>query len=182
MTSKRNLGPILAAAGGVLAVAAVVTGFIVVGGPGDARDRRLDEITQSRINNVVVVVQCAFNATGEAPMTLAAAKATPRPTGTDNAYPLCQGNEIDGFEVGQGLQPAGPGDITYERTGPMRINVCGNFRVPLEKGESGYYAGMGYIYPQLEDARPRGVHCYAIDLAEAPAKPTSHAGHMGDFE
>ena len=172
MTSKRNLGPILAIAGSAVAIAAVITGFVLVGGPGDARDRRLDEIVQGRINNVVVVVQCAFDATGEAPMSLAAAKSTPRPAGTDNAYPLCQGNDVNGFEVGQGLQPAGHGDITYNRTGPARIDVCGNFRAPLKKGEAGYYAGMGYIYPQLEDARPKGVHCYTIDLIKAPANPS----------
>ena len=46
----RNLGPVLALTGAGIAVVAVIAGFIAVGGPGDARERRLDGITMNRIS------------------------------------------------------------------------------------------------------------------------------------
>lgn len=70
MTSKHNLGPVIALTGAGIAVAAVIAGFILVGGPGDARERRLDDMTMQRISSVTQTAQCVFNVTGAAPVSI----------------------------------------------------------------------------------------------------------------
>ena len=167
MTSKRNLGPIFALTGAGIAIAAVIAGFIAVGGPGDARDRRFDDITFSKLNAVIGIAQCAFETTGEAPANFEAAKATPN-SSENKAFPLCESNDARGIAVTSGSQPANPGDMTYERLAPAQIRACGHFRAPFDVNHAGYTAGLTYLYPQLDEPAPAGVRCYVIDLIKNP--------------
>jgi|JI10StandDraft_1071094.scaffolds.fasta_scaffold25221_7 hypothetical protein len=166
MTSKRNLGPVIALTGAGITVAAVVAGFIVVGGPGDARERRLDSIAMTRISQTLNVVQCAFNATGDVPATLEdAAKTRSILPDKSVAPPLCGENQPSPDRVATGSQPAAPGDVTYRPTGGAGIRLCGNFRRAHDVNDrlDGYYPPNS-AYPQLDEARPAGIHCFEFEL------------------
>ena len=187
MTSKRNLGSILAMAGGVVAIAAVITGFIVIGGPGDARERRLDSATMNRVENVISVAQCALNITGAAPASIEDAHALRPPPTQDNPVPVtCGGDASVHPQIKTGEQPAGPGDVVYSAIDATHIRICGSFRRPFsDRDKDEFYTPLGGAYPQLSEPRPAGVHCYEVELlkgADTTANPTSHVGHMGDFE
>jgi hypothetical protein len=171
MTSKRNLntrnlGPVIALTGAGIAIAAVIAGFIAIGGPGDARERRLDGMTMTRITQTLSVVQCAYNATGAVPATLQdAAKTRTKYPDPQSVPPLCGENHPSPARVTTSDQPANPGDVTYRPTSGAGIKLCGNFRRAHDINDrlDGYYPLDG-AYPQLDAARPAGIYCYEIDL------------------
>jgi hypothetical protein len=179
MTAKRNLGPILALTGAGIAVAAVVAGFIITGGPGDARDRRLDEITERRIRHVVEVIQCAFDATGAAPRDFESALATqPSKSGLNAGAASCSPPFVTiDFLVSQS-EPLQPGQVSYRASEATTVQVCGNFRA-ARKSPTTPYADDGYgefnlqlAYPQVFRARPAGAHCFELDLTKYERAPT----------
>lgn len=166
MTSKRNLGPAIALTGAGIAVAAVIAGFIVVGGPGDARERRLDGITMTRISQTLGIVQCALHATGAVPASLQDAVNTrAKFPDTKSVPPMCGETQPFTDRVTTGDQPATLGDVTYRPTGGAGVSVCGNFRRAHNANDrlDGYFPLDG-VYPQLDEARPAGIHCYEIQL------------------
>jgi hypothetical protein len=168
MTSKRDLGPILAIAGAAIALIAVIAGFIIIGGPGDARDRRLDEMTTGRVMDIFNVVQCAFNGTGAAPSTFeAAASALGRIAKDEPLQPCNFGMPTERLAVLSGRTPPNPGDISYEANAPNRVTLCANFRRP-DEGE--FCNGVCIRDPRTSiftAARPTGIHCYDLELTES---------------
>ena len=169
MTRRLDLGPILAIAGAAVAVVAIIAGFIIVGGPGHARDQRLDQLTSQKIGQVVGTAQCAFDTSGVAPIDYATATRT-RSTPAPGMPPaLCDATSGMQLKVGTGDAPAAPGDITYQDTTPTQIKVCANFYAPQTR-ENGAQTFPPYsnIYPALADGHPAGVHCYVIDLVKSP--------------
>lgn len=167
--NQRNLGPVLALTGAGIAIAAVIAGFIAVGGPGDARERRLDGITMNRISAALSVVQCAFNATGAVPATIEEAANTRAKLPTPQSPPpLCKETSSPANDIIKSNQPAVPGDVSYQPTGGAGVSLCGNFRRPhtAEDRQAGYYP-MNSAYPQLDEAHPAGIHCFNIELIPA---------------
>jgi hypothetical protein len=168
MTSKRDLGPILAIAGAVVVVAAVIAGFIAVGGPGDARDRRLDEMTLGRMSNIVAAAQCAFTLEGAAPPDLAGLSAAMDRV-TQRAATDDRGCDV------YGSTPLAD-DVEYSRLADDRIHLCGDFRRPFDPDNKrpGTYTGRPQgRFSQLSKAHPAGRHCYEIQLVKAPAIPAN---------
>lgn len=168
--TQRNLGPVIALTGAGIAIAAVIAGFIAVGGPGDARERRLDGMTMTRISQTLSVVQCAFNATGAVPATLQDAAKTREAEPSSNPDPnyapsMCGEHTPSPDRVTTGDQPATVGDVTYRPTGGNGISLCGNFRRAYKSDEprDGYYPFDG-AYPQLNEARAAGIHCFEVEL------------------
>lgn len=180
MTRLRNLGPVLVLTGAGVAVAAIVAGFIVVGGPGNARDRRLDDLTLQKIGQVVGVVQCAFSASGIAPVDYASAAKTRSLPPAPNVPPaLCDGGGGVAPAVGQGDAPAAPGDITYQDVTPTQVKVCAKFHAPSRAESAQMFLPYSDIYPALAEGHPAGAHCYVLDLVKPDlgggwpgAKPT----------
>lgn len=167
MINQRNLGPILAAAGAVLAAAAIIAGFIITGGPGDARDRRLDDLTVDHLRDVFNVVQCAYNGSGVAPPTLDAARKARGRIAKDEPLQDCDfGIEPDDIPVSSGRTPSNPGDISYEATGKDTITLCANFRRP---GDSKLYTQYGprRVTSIFHDPHPAGVQCYDLTLTQS---------------
>lgn len=174
MLNSRDLGPMLAIAAAVVAVIAIIAGFVVIGGPGHTRDRRLDEITQGKLNTVLDVVQCAFNATNLAPLTFEAAKATrPNHLEPNAGPPTCGATPDNRFTVVEGESPA-VGEVTYEVTSVSRIKLCANYRVEGGGPNQAYASSYGAFYPQIDRARPGGVECYEIDLVRTVFDPVPH--------
>ncbi len=171
MTSKRSLGPILAMAGAAIVGAAVVAGFIAIGGPGDARDRRLDEMMIGKMTDVANIAQCAFNATGVVSASIEDAAKTRGWLDPDVAPELCSfGTTTEHRTVSSGAEPGAAGDVSYAALPPNRIKVCGNFRRPSTATDT-ECRGICYgrrSYPELLEPRlTAGQHCYEIQLAAA---------------
>lgn len=187
MISRRNLGPVLALTGAGIATAAVIAGFILVGGPGDARERRLDDMTMNRLANGIRIAQCAFNITGSVPASIEEAHAMRRAP-TDPAGPgsLCgNGEPAETTRLRTGDKPVAAGDVSYQATGAANIRLCGNFRRPYRSDQRGHgwYNNMEGIYPQLSASRPAGIHCFDIELIKGnQLSLPSHEGHMTIIE
>lgn len=173
MTSKRNpnnrnLGPVIALTGAGIAAAAVIAGFIVIGGPGDARDRRLDEIAMERIMQASQLVQCAFNLSGAAPATIEEAGKIVSSGAAAGTLPNCPYYpDTTANQIGQGSNPAAPGDTTYEKVSNTSVRYCGNFRRPFAPSKPAQpdYRRDDYFGGSWQDPRPKaGPHCYEVDL------------------
>lgn len=187
MTRSPRLGPMLATAGGALALAAVVTGFVVIGGPGDARDRRLDDAAMSRIENAIATAQCALNVTGAAPASIEEAnQIRPAPTETAPTPPTCGDAAAERGRLTTGDRPVAPGDVVYRAIDLTNIRICANFRRPrTDRDNDRYYGPLAAAYPQLSAPRPAGVHCYDIKLAKGGSLTDVgglHVGHIDAFE
>lgn len=187
MTSKRNLGPILAMAGAAIVGAAVVAGFIAVGGPGDARDRRLDEQTMGKIMSSTEIAQCAFNVSAAAPASPEeATQIFARSAAAGKQQNCSQELRIDLKDmVKTGGQPTAPGDVVYEKLGKDRIRLCGNFRRPFDPSRpppESYGGWRDVFYPNWRQPRPNsGVYCYNIDLVSQTVDD-SQAGSSPEAE
>lgn len=168
MTGKRDLGPILALAGGGIAIAAVIAGFIITGGPGDARERRLDELTTGRVTDVFNVIQCAYNGTGAAPSTFeAATKTQGRIAKSEPLQPCSFGMPPERLAVLPGRTPPNPGDISYEVMGPSSITICANFHRPLEGNNCNGMCAYGSRNVPFFTIHPAGIHCYDLELTQS---------------
>jgi hypothetical protein len=165
MTRRLDLGPILAIAAAAVAGVAIVAGFIIVGGPGHARERRLDDLTTQKVGQLIGTVQCAFDASGVAPIDYpTAAKTRSAPT-TGMAPILCDTTGGLQLKVGAGDTPAAPGDIAYRDTSPTQIKVCANFHSQQTREEGAQnFPPYSDIYPVLAEGHSAGVHCYVLDL------------------
>ncbi len=176
MTSRRNLGPALAIFGGVVVVGAVIAGFLVVGGPGDARDARLDKAAMEKLNELASESQCAFEATGKTYASMAEMKAVADRTrrGTGHQASACShvSPDVQPDEVGGDGDPAKPGDIDYAAIDETHIRLCGNFHRAYDpkRPRLNNYGFMSDDFVEFARARPAGKHCYEIELLP-PIKP-----------
>ena len=168
MTRQRNLGPVLALAGAGIALAAAIAGFFVVGGPGDARARRLDEITNERVGAALDSIQCAFNGSGEAPASIGdSLRARGWRFQPDDDTDCAQWNGEEVASAARDVAPTHSGDITYTRLANDRIRICAFFQLPADaKPCSSCYQGQ--TYDAYFAARPTGAHCYDIGLVRQP--------------
>lgn len=166
--ASRDLGPVFAIAATAIAVIAIVAGFIIVGGPGHARDERLDQMTAQKVGQVVSVAQCALDASGIAPVDYKAATQTRSAPIPGMPPAFCGANSGMQLTVGGGDAPAMPGDITYQETGPTQIKVCANYHAAqIQNDGRPVYSPFGDVYPALSEGHPAGVHCYVIDLMKS---------------
>jgi len=162
MTSRRDLGPILAAAGLAVVAIAVVAGFLAIGGPGDARARRFDDRTMQKIAGVANNAQCSYTRTGAAPKSLDEAR---KIDATPSSVPLSECTYVD---------PALISDldgIDYAPLDANRIRICADFRRPTDKRRPGYPTWQGEFSPFNEDRPQAGRHCFEIRLVERPSPP-----------
>lgn len=166
MTRNRDLGPILAIAGAALAVVAVIAGFIIIGGPGDARDRRLDEMTMQRVYAAAKMANCVFTLDGAAPAEIRDAReriaeaARVNPNQTECTY----------FTLNSDMPSA-----AYSRLDESHIRVCAEFRRPYDPGPNDALERLNSSYaefPELLEPRPAGQHCYDIQMIAAKPAPT----------
>lgn len=160
MTSKRDLGPILGVTAAAVALAAIVTGFIVVGGPGDARAKRFDAMTMGRINTIAHAARCVMTVSGSAPATRADLLARIRL----GDLPLESCGYLDTTQI------EASNEIEYAALGASVIRLCGTFRLPYDEADT----ETGWIntdtsFPELGVDRPAGRHCYDVRLRPIPA-------------
>ncbi len=172
MTSKRDLGPILAIAGAAIAVIAVVAGFIVIGGPGDARDKRIDHHRLSVVAEVARTAICAYAIAGEAPATIADAYEITYGTTVLPDDDRCRGFSRD-------FSWSAPA-AEYRKLDASRVEICQTFlradSAPAQINDplypDVYYPEGPFGMRELAVARASaGRHCYEIKLAPPSATP-----------
>ena len=166
MSQKRNLGPILALTGAGIALAAVIAGFVVTGGPGDARDRRLDEMTMQRLYTVASMVNCAFVLNGTAPPDISTARESIHAAIRARPDTVPCGHFTPNSEM--------PG-ADYTRIDDTSIRLCADFLRPYTAAPDGPpdFRNPDYMaFPELRATRPAGNHCYDIELIRPPAPPS----------
>jgi len=165
MTPARNLGPLLAAGFGVLTLGAAIAGLLITGGPGQTRDRRLDDMTLEHIGSLSAGVECAVRFSGQTPAT------------KDEIFGLIAKQRLAAEGGGCGLYVHDVSnllrswqDLDYQRLSDRRYSVCASFRLSgtgpdeLSTGREWSYAA-----PELLQPRPApGRHCYEISLPEFP--------------
>jgi hypothetical protein len=165
----------------------VIAGFILVGGPGDARERRLDEMTLDRAKRTIDMAHCVFNSTGSAPSAIEeASKVRAAVVNVDNVTTFCGVDLRASDRISTGEQPATRGDVTYRAIDASHIRICGNFYRSQPDDRRDYYrSSLWTAYPQLLRAHPAGIHCFEFELvkgADLSNYTNSHAGHMDVFE
>ncbi len=158
MTSRRDLGPVLGAVGALTAAAAIVAGFIVVGGPGEARAERFDHMTMERITTIANAARCVMTVSGSAPATRADLLARLRMGG----LPIENCGYIDLTQI------EASEEIEYAALGASMIRVCGVFKTESEPHDD-QISFIGESFPELAVERPAGRHCYDVRLRPFPA-------------
>lgn len=158
MTSRRDLGPVLAVAGGVVILAAVIAGFVAVGGPGDARARRLDENKINQMRQIAYAAQCAYTAKGEIPVSLPAIRIAldardPTPP------PGCEYVQTEALTTRV---------VTYSAPAGDTIELCADFQRPPERVAPATNFGV-FAFPELDRKWKPGRECYSVKLVRIDA-------------
>lgn len=179
MTRRRNLGPILAIAGAAIALASIIAGFVLVGGPGDTRDRRIDHnrlAAVAQIAEIAEIANCAYALTKVAPESVAVALETiARRTHDPQDY------RCSGFD-GRITLPTPL--VEYRKLDASHIELCQTFLRPDPNppriNDPDY---PDVIYPEgpfgwrdLDVPRSSaGRFCYQVELS-IHTEPTSMSG------
>ena len=170
MTSRRDLGPPLAIAGGIVVVVAIIAGFVAVGGPGAARDDRLDQLTMDKITSMAHAAQCAYNTRGTTFATFAEVQAEAQRAQAASQADSCQRlhyADVTLDKIGNDGDPAKLGEVDYTTIDTRTVRLCGNFRRPHDPFPRFDRAYDSSLYPVLNAERPAGKHCYEIKLVQA---------------
>lgn len=156
MTKPPNLGPILAGAGLAIIVAAVVTGFIAVGGPGSARADRLDAQKFGQMRAIANATVCRIASGDEAPGSLAdLAAASPALPPQPDKTPCIN------YDASRLDQPG----VDYERVDATHIRLCAEFLRPFdpERQRSNAWYGPN-TFSELNKPGPAGRRCYDLTV------------------
>lgn len=174
MSQKRDLGPILAIAGGAVAIIAVITGFIIIGGPGDTRDRRLDEMTMQHVSSLTNGVECARRLSGEMPETPSDIIETMSLNRLASESSGCGSFLYDGERLLRGWQ-----DLEYEVLADRKVRICADFIRPSPSPSDemvvvdGPDVAWRYGFRELDVVRPSaGRHCYEIAIPDYGQRST----------
>lgn len=178
MTRSRDLGPMLAIAGAAIAIVAVIAGFIIIGGPGDARERRLDEMTIQQVSSLASGVECARRLSGkmpDSPSDIIEAASLNRLAAEASG---CGTFLYDGERLLHGWR-----DLEYEVLKDRNIRICADFvRASPSHGEEqivvhGPDVAWRYGFQELDVVRPSaGRHCYDIAIPDySPRTPPQTA-------
>jgi hypothetical protein len=157
--NRLDLRTVLAAAGAAATLGAVIGGFVIVGGPGDARALRYDERTLTNIEIAARLARCAYSLDGETPASLDEARVAFEARQPEAEMLGCYFNPGDLDRVDE---------VTYARTGDAAIEVCSSFRRPSQTTDDAFSMfsfSMTGEFPELSEPRPEaGEACYDIEL------------------
>ncbi len=154
MTSKPDLGVIVAVVSGLAVIAAIIAGLVAVGGPGQARDQRLDDAHYQAIGAVATAAQCVFVETGALPGTIEEVRSA--------VADLSFGERE--FECA--ALPAGvDAMVSYEVAGPDQLNLCSEFRRPTPVQNRRNFQVYADRFPELAAERTEiGRRCYLLQI------------------
>jgi hypothetical protein len=161
MSRRPDLGGAIALLGAVAVVVAVIAGYVAIGGPGKARDLRLDAERLATLQTLAAGAQCAYGFTGRAPASIAQIR-------TD--FLERRGAVETGVCSGFSLPETQAATLAYRVDGADHIVLCADFARPSPPAEE---VTPTWSAPELAVPRPTaGRHCYRIRLL----KPAPSAG------
>ncbi|MEZ5937501.1 MAG: hypothetical protein R3C52_04700 [Hyphomonadaceae bacterium] len=170
MTRQDRLGVWVAAIAGVALIAAIVAGFAMVGGPGDARARRFDDQTMRRINVLAGGAACMWRLDGEIPKDKEAITSwfdnfrQTHPDETCSGYYRYDYN--DDFSA-----------IDYSTSEAGAIRLCAEFRRPSRGDMETMALGDDPDFPVLREKRlEAGRHCFDLSLTDIPREVSALKG------
>lgn len=167
MTNKPDLGPILLGAGLAVALAAVIAGFIGVGGPGNARAERLDAQLETSLRALAVNAQCAYLATGKAPVDYAEMDAANEQREWPDDPTFCtrwfqnQDRYPDIYE--QDFRDTA--EISYSALDESQIRLCARFRLPIPETAPQWSIEDLHFHRLPAPETPEAFQCFDIDLS-----------------
>ncbi len=154
MTSKPDLGVIVAIVSGVAVIAAIVAGLATVGSPGDARDQRLDDAHYQAIGEIATAAECVYSETDVLPESIADAR-------TQVASLYFGARSLECGSVRPGLEAA----ISYDIAALDQVNLCADFRRPSPTGDRQQFRVYFERFPELAEPRTEiGRRCYLIQV------------------
>jgi hypothetical protein len=163
MPAPRDKGDWLALALGGVTLAAVIAGFFIVGGPGRARDLKLDARRLEALTQTAAALGCYRRGIGPLPESITDARAAfDRAGSAARLADGCAGAEwVDDPVTGTPFE--------IERAGVDGARLCADFLRPAVKNEA---LQTYWLVPGLIDTgvpRPdAGRFCYPVNLAATP--------------
>ena len=154
MTSKPDPGVIVAIVSGVAVIAAIIAGLATVGGPGEARDQRLDDARYQAIGEIATAAQCVYSETDALPESVADAR-------TQVADLYFGARALECGSVRPGLETM----VSYDIAALDQINLCADFRRPSPTGDRQQFRVYFERFPELAAPRTEiGRRCYLIQI------------------
>lgn len=154
MISKPDPGVIVAIVSGVAVIAAIVAGLVTVGGPGEARDQRFDDVRYQAIGEIATVARCYYDENGALPATIEDAR--------DYSAGIAFSERTCARVT---LRPDPEGTISYSVAGPAQLNLCAQFRRPSPSPDRRPVSVYAESFPELAAPRTElGHRCYLIQV------------------
>lgn len=167
LTKRPDLGILIAIVAAVAIVSAILAGLAAVGGPDDARARRLDQAQLTTIQQIATSAQCAFAINGRTPRSLTELQSAPIGASLNEEVGTCR--QLSALDLSH------DSSITYEGKAGNRIEICAQFARASSSEDQERYVPYGLMnFPELRQTHPAGRHCYDIQL-RAP----SHLDNQG---
>jgi hypothetical protein len=154
MTRRPDLGGPIIIVAVVAIVASIAAGLWVVGGPGTARDRRLDKALQMDVRRVANIAHCAYLVSGDAPSSI-----------DDGFLTLRKSPDAAQAAGCSYFEDTAPSNVSYERLSENGIRVCATFlrSISASAARRPYYGSD--TFPELRVERESGgPHCYDVTL------------------
>lgn len=156
MSSRPNLGTLIAAGAATAVVVAVVAGYLSVGSPGDARALRFDAARLDAMRDIAEAAQCVYSKTGAIPASLGALEDGVRAAAS-----------AEGCETvsGRFAAPANSG-VDYAVESADHIQLCATFARPTDRRAPMRPRAYNFAaFPELAEERAAaGRHCYSVRL------------------
>ena len=158
MTSKPSLGALLLGGAAIASLGAVIAGFIAIGGPGKARNERIDRETRNTIIHLTDRAECVYQRTGSVPVSITGLTNDYDPSNYQDVETECRYQTQTANNLNEVIARSG---IEYERVDVSTVSFCADF---LEREPSPL---VPYWRPAFNEPRTEaGGHCYEIDFAD----------------
>jgi hypothetical protein len=163
MWTPRSAGDWLAVALASVASASVIAGFVIIGGPGKARDIQQDDARLQAVVSTAEALNCYSRGVGPLPADLQIARQALAEPGSPAR--LAQGcSNVDWKD-----DPISGEPFEIHPVDDQHAEICAVFARAGDGAPQGYYYGSGATYINAETLRPEaGQFCYTVNLTAEP--------------
>tara|TARA_R110001606_G_scaffold1450_3_gene5427 strand:+ start:1684 stop:2178 length:495 start_codon:yes stop_codon:yes gene_type:complete len=163
MWTPRSAGDWLAVALASVASASVIAGFVIIGGPGKARDIQQDDARLQAVVSTAEALNCYSRGVGPLPVDLQLAREA-------IANPGSPARLADGCSnVDWKDDPITGEPFEIHPVDSQHAEICAIFARAGDGAAQGYYYGSGAAYINAETPRPEaGLFCYTVNLTAEP--------------
>ena len=163
MWTPRESGDWLAVALAGVAMAAIVAGLAIIGGPGQARDVQQDEARLRALEETAMALNCYRRGIGPLPENMQGVRSAIGDSGS--AARLAEGCRNARWQD----DPISGEAFEIVRVDERQAQICAVFARPGNRQPSRAYYGAGADYIDLAAPRPEaGRFCYTVNLVASP--------------